>query len=348
METKIVKVLLADDSVVMRLLISDILKKNKDIELVDVATNGMEACEKTMKLKPDVVILDMNMGEYDGIYATKRIMSESPTPILILSSIGNSDMKPILEALESGAADYMNKPENNTTGLREVEDTLFQKIKAVSEVQTKTLLPAEQVILNTELHSFDSELFYEIIAVGASTGGPTAVEKLITKLPANLAVPVIIVQHMPPNFVPSFVNRLNMLTPLEVILGRKDEEVTAGKIIIAPGSRNMIVRRDNSGKILIDFTSKRYKEYNHQSINGLLESVAEVYANKAIGVILTGMGKDGADGLEKIYNEGGYTIAQSKETCVVYGMPREVVERNVVKQSVSINEMGGFLVSCLS
>lgn len=164
-----------------------------------------------------------------------------------------------------------------------------------------------------------------------------------------MSVPVVIAQHMPSNFVPSFVNRLNTLTPLEVVIGRKDTVVEPGKIIIAPGSRNMILKRSKgSRKVVCDFTRKTYKEFNYPSVNALMLSVAEIYRAKTIGVILTGMGKDGALGMEAIYQQGGYTVAQDQKSSVVYGMPREVIENGNARQVVSIYQIAGFLISCLS
>ncbi|MGZ4043238.1 MAG: chemotaxis-specific protein-glutamate methyltransferase CheB [Bacteroidia bacterium] len=341
-----VKVLVADDSVFMRMLIKDILEEDKEINVIAQAKDSKEALEMCKLYKPDVILLDMTMGEYDGIYGVKKIMEHCPTPIIILSALGNTDMETVMEALSLGAVDYLNKPANNNSNIREVGAPLIQKVKEAASIHIKpeTKQPA---IVNVNPHSFVEKLNYDIIVIGASTGGPTAVEKVITNLPGNLTIPVLVAQHMPSNFVPSFANRLDSLTPLSVSMARKDDVVAKGKILIAPGSRNIVLRREND-KVVIDYTSRRYKDFNFPSVTGLMLSVAEVYGNRSIGVILTGMGKDGVEGMKAIREAGGYTIAQNEATCVVYGMPRAAAEDGSVMQMVPLNEIGGFLVSCLS
>ena len=343
-----INTLVVDDSSVMRLLVKDILEQDKSIHVIDTAKNGKEAYLKTKELHPDVVVMDMIMGQYDGLYGVKQIMKNSPTPILLLSSIGNTDLSPIIESLNEGAFDYINKPANKSTRLRDIGKDIIYKVKQAAKSDIDKLANQKTASKNIFEHTFEENLPYDIIAIGASTGGPGAVEKVLSKLPRNLAVPVIVAQHMPENFVPSFVNRLNKITPLKVIMGKPGVKIEPGKVIIAPGSRNMIINRNEVGKVVVGFTQKRYKEYNYPSINAVFESVSKVYGKKSIGIILTGMGKDGANGLVEIKNAGGYTIAQDEETSVVYGMPKEAVKSGKVDRIVSIDEIGNFVVSCLS
>lgn len=345
------KVIIADDSGLMRLVISDILNSADGITVVDTATDGKDAVQKVLKQDVDVLVLDMNMGEYGGLYAIENILKKKNVPILILSALGNTDMEPILDGLRLGAVDYINKPDRNKAKLREISNQIVRKVRHVARSNRQQIASAKErkeIKLNQNAHTFFGKLNYDIIAIGASTGGPTAVERVVSKLPANLPVPVIIAQHMPANFIPSFANRLNTLTPLDVVVGKKDDVLEPGKIILASGSRNTIVRKNEKGQVVVDFTHKKFKEFNHPSINALFLSIAEVYGRGAIAAILTGMGKDGADGMEEIFKKGGYTVTQNKETSAVYGMPREVSERGVSKRSVSIYEMAGFIVSCLS
>jgi two-component system chemotaxis response regulator CheB len=345
---KVIKVLVADDSVLMRILIKDILEEDTGVKVVAQAKDSKEALDLCMLFKPDVVLLDMNMGEYDGIYGVTKIMENCPTPIIILSALGNSNMEPILDALSLGAVDYLNKPISNSVNIREVGEPLILKVKEAAKIQiSKAVLPSKIMNVNVNPHSFSDQLNYDVIVIGSSTGGPSAVEKVITNLPGNLNIPVLIAQHMPSNFVPSFANRLDSLTPLRVSMARKDDVVEKGNILISPGSRNIIVKRENN-KVVIDYTNQRYKDFNFPSVTGLMESVAEVYGSRCIGVILTGMGKDGTDGMKAINDAGGYTIAQSEESCIVFGMPRSAIAEGCIKQIVPLNEIGGFLVSCLS
>lgn len=343
-----IRILIVDDSLFMRYLTADILKNAGGFDIVDYARDGKEAAEKCCLLKPDVVIMDMLMGEYDGIMGVKLIMEKCPTPIIILSALGSTDMEPIMQALKLGAIDYHHKPDRSSKDIKENDDELINKVKAASNVKlTEYIKNTKDIKENIYQHTFSGNLNYDVIVIGSSTGGPTAVESVLTRLPGNLSVPVLIAQHMPENFVPSFAARLDQLTPLNVSMAKKDDILEPGKVLIAPGSRNMIVRQNENGKVVCDFTAKRYKEFNFPSITGLMLSVAEVYGKRAIGIVLTGMGKDGAEGLKAIIDGGGYTIAQSKETCVVYGMPKEAVEIGAVKKVVPLNEIGQFVVSCL-
>lgn len=340
-----IKVLVADDSGFMRLLISDILSESKYTEVVGTAVDGKDAVAQVKKLKPDVLLLDMNMGEYDGTYAVRHLMEENPLPILILSAVGNTDLQPIFEALELGAVDYLNKPQRSNAKIRQIEQELIGKILSVSGANPKVIL-ANTVNKNTYHHTFSSTRKYDVIVIGASTGGPTAVEKVLTTLPVNLNVPVVIVQHMPSNFIGSFIKRLNSLSPLEVTAGRKNMIPKPGQVIVAPGDTNMVLVKSGS-KVKVDFTDEVFKEYNKPSINALMLSAAQCYGSRIIGVILTGMGKDGSKGLRAIKDNGGYTIAQSEKTCVIYGMPKSAVAEKAVDRSVDIDEIGGFLVNCL-
>lgn len=342
-----IRVLLADDSGLMRLLVSDILKSDKEIEVIATASNGKDAVEKTILHKPDVVVMDMNMGEYDGLYGIEKIMKNQPTPIIILSAVGNTDFPIIEKGLKLGAIDYVNKPAQNNTKVKEVELELIQKIKIASTANIEIGKVINEVKINSNAHTFVN-LNYDVVVIGSSTGGPGAIENLLKNLPDNMAVPVLIAQHMPSNFVPSFAARLNELSPLKISMARRGDLLKPGCVLIVPGSRNSVVKINDSGEVEIDFVSKTFKEFNYPSVDCLMLSVAEVFGDRAIGVILTGMGKDGAEGMKLIKEKGGYTIAQNQETCIVYGMPKEVVDNGNALAIVPINEIGGFIVSCLS
>lgn len=337
-----------DDSAFMRLLISDILSEDSSLEVVGSATNGKEAAQKVAELHPDMVLLDMNMGEYDGIYAVKRIMKENPLPILILSSLGNTDLEPIFDALKLGAVDYMNKPNRGNAKMRAMDIELINKIKSIVRAEPKIIKSPSKSNKALNTHTFSGKSKYEIIAIGASTGGPSAIEKVITSLPANLTVPVIIAQHMPANFIRPFVHRLNSLSPLNIVVGTKSMLPRPGMIVMSPGDANMILERDQStNKVQVAFCPDKYREYNNPSINALMQSVADTYGSKAIGVILTGMGKDGVKGLKSIREKGGLTIAQNQESSVIFGMPKVALETQAASTALDIKEIGNFLVNSL-
>jgi two-component system chemotaxis response regulator CheB len=343
---KQVRVLVADDSALMRILINDIINTDPDIHVVGQANNGKTAYLLTEELKPDVVLMDVNMGEYDGIYGVIEIMKHCPTPIIILSSIGNVDMNPILQGLELGAIDYLNKPAKNRVNMDEVKQDLIEKIKIASTVDLTEVLD-KPVTKNIHEHSFGNVASYECIVLGASTGGPRALERILTQLPKNLTIPVVIVQHMPASFIPAFASRLNQLTPLEVGVAKEGDRLVAGNVYLAPGDVNLTIEYKHKNYVFAR-TEQQFLAYNNSSIDALMLSVAKAYKEKAIGVVLTGMGKDGALGLKAMKVAGSYTIAQSEASCIVYGMPKAAVQSEAVEQVVHLDEIAAFLVSCLA
>ena len=342
-----INVLVADDSGLMRLIVTDMLNADPELRVVDTAGDGREAAQKTALLRPDVLVLDMTMEHYDGLFAVREVMAHHPTPIVILSALGNTHLGPIMEALGLGAYDYLTKPSSAASPrVRELSAALVRKVKEAAGVDALRL--RQQTTVNQEAHTFGAELPYDVIAIGASTGGPGALEEVITRLPGNLAVPVLIAQHMPATFVAAFAQRLDGLTPLEVMVGRAQTQVRPGRIIIAPGDQNMVVSRRPTGHVAVAFTDERFSEYNHPSVDALLGSVAQVYGARAIGVVLTGMGRDGTQGLLRIQQAGGYTVAQNEASSVVWGMPRAAAEAGAVRQVVPLADVAGFLVSCLA
>jgi two-component system chemotaxis response regulator CheB len=343
MSKRRLQILVVDDSAFMRLLLTDLISEDDDLQVVGSAVNGLEAAGKVAELSPDVVLLDLNMAEYDGLFAVKKIMAEKPTPILILSSVGNTDLSPIFEALKFGAVDYMNKPDRNNFKMRTMHSELMSKIKAASRAKPRTLpdKSAPKKVVSSKRKSN-----YDLVVIGASTGGPSAIEQIITDLPADFNVPVIVCQHMPTIFITPFVNRLNSLTDLNVVTAVKSMNPTAGTIMVCPGHANTVLLKSGT-RTVVDFDETVYREYNNPSINALMRSVAKTYGDKAIGVLLTGMGKDGVEGLKEIKEAGGYTIAQDKESCIIYGMPKVAVERGAVIKSLDIKEIGDYIVNNL-
>ena len=344
------KVLVVDDSVVMRHMISSILEEI-DIEVIGVANNGLEGVQKNEDLNPDVILTDYIMPGYDGQYLVDKVMtSKNPKPIIVLSSAGNSNMQPIFEMLETGAFDYVNKPADHQSKIREVKELLKTKIEAAHQSNIEILKERNKKVSNknTSPHTFDSTLSYDIILIGASTCGPTAVENVLTKIPENLPIPIVVTQHMPENFVHSFVSRLNNLCKLNVIEGFEGVEIKPGHIYVTTGGANSILCLEENNKIVFKKTQTQYPAYNNPSIDAVFLSATEIFKERMIGVILTGMGKDAAEGLLSIKNNDGVTITQSEKSSVVYGMPREANKRGASKHSLDIKEIGGFIVSSIS
>jgi two-component system chemotaxis response regulator CheB len=341
-----IRTVLIDDSAFMRKVIGDIIRTDETIELVGIANDGMRGSEMVMELKPDVVITDMVMPDYDGLFVVNSVMEKQPVPIILLSSLEKTDSR-IFDALQHGAFEFIDKP----TDLDEVRIRDYRLLALIKEASHTdiSLLKAKQLARrNSHHHSFDHTLNYEIIVIGASTGGPGAVESIINNLPGNLKIPVVVVQHMPPRFLETFAQRLHEQSKLPVHLARKGESIKGGTIYIAPGEANLRIENNLvTNAPMFTFTEKKYTEFNYPSVDCLFESVADTYGKSSIAVILTGMGKDGALGLTKIKEKGGYTIAQDEESSVVYGMPKAAKESGAVKQIVSLKEIPGFIVSCL-
>lgn len=339
-----IKTLLIEDSGLMRIMISDALRCDPDIEVVGTAINGKDGLNKVKALRPDVVVTDMMMPHFDGLYAVKKIMKEAPLPIILLSSLGRTNPE-IFEALNTGAFDFIDKPvTKDSEQFKKALTKLIQIIKVANNTN-RTVLGKTVRIVNHHAHSFEGVLKHDVLVIGASTGGPGAVSSVLCQLPGNLPIPVIVVQHMPERFLVSYAERLDNLLPFEVRIAKKDEYLRPGVIYILPGDGNMEVDNQN-GEPFFRYSTKSFKEYDRPSIDCLFESVADVYGSKAIGVILTGMGKDGSQGLLKIKHKGGLTIAQDAQSCVVYGMPKASVEIGAANYVVKLNEIAGFLMSC--
>lgn len=347
LETETIKILIVDDSLFMRMLIKDILSTDLSIEVVGQAKNGLEAYKLTKELKPNVVIMDLIMEDFDGLYGIKHIMEDCPTPIVVLSSLDVRNKKEIIEALSLGAIDYVRKPSGSKIELRKQNIELITKIKIANQAGGELGLYTQMNDNHQYEYTFNSDLKYELVVIGASTGGPRAIESIIRTLPSNFKAPVLIVQHMPESFIHSFANRLNHLSLSEVIVADQGTILETNKIYIAVGHKNIKLKRDENGRLKVRYTSKVFSAYNQPSVDSVMLSAAEILGKKVLGVILSGMGRDGLEGLSAIRAQGGCTLAQSEKTCVVYGMPRVVVEANVVDYTVDITEMGSFILGCL-
>jgi len=318
------KVLVVDDSALVRLKIGEILRR-EGFE-VFTAKDGVEAVEKAMKLKPDVITLDVNMPKMDGLKALERIMKESPTPVIMLSSLTHEGARETIEALRLGAVDFIPKPSG---GIEEIEGELVRKLKVAVTVTPNLLRLQNLRKIRGEVVRRDWKVSKEVcVLIGSSTGGPSALEHVIPRLPADFPAPVFVVQHMPPNFTKQLAERLNSISEIEVKEAEDNEKVRNGVAYIAPGGRHMKLRRAMNIvriKIIDDLPVNNVKP----SVDVTAESVAQVYGGNAVCVMLTGMGEDGARGFKKLHELGGKVIACSEETCVVFGMPKAVIELGI-------------------
>jgi two-component system, chemotaxis family, protein-glutamate methylesterase/glutaminase len=353
------RVLVTEDSVVARALLVSIVNRDPGLEVVGEARDGEEAVALAAKLKPDVITMDVHMPKLDGLEATRRIMSETPTPIVVISAIDPKDVRLSFEALDSGALAVLAKPTGPTApDFADRAAEIVNTVKTMSGVRVVKRRPrlaggsASPQPPVTSPQSRDprpatrpaTRRRVDIVAIGSSTGGPDALGKIVGALPANAPVPIVIVQHITVGFHQGLVDWLNNVTPLNVKLGVEGEPLKAGEVVVAPGERHLVIDASKRVKFIDDGPVRGHRP----SATKLFQSVTMVYGSGALGVILTGMGDDGADGLVDLHKAGGWVIGQDEATCVVYGMPREAALRGAVNEVLPLGEIAGGIVSAWS
>jgi len=342
-----INVLIVDDSAFMRNTLSGMLSSDPEIKIIGTARDGIEAIEKTASLKPDIITMDVDMPRMDGIEALKHIMAKTPVPVLMVSSLTTEGAKITLDALDIGAVDFIPKNLSDLSiNIVNIKDVLIEKIKHIGRrgivLQRKRFLKTHEPPKPSK-HSSSGRI--SIVVIGSSTGGPKALQNIITKLPKDFSVPVVIAQHMPPNFTGPFAERLNQLSNVEVKEAEEGESIRKGTVFIAPGRGHMRIVRKGIMNTVISISEKREDYIYRPSVDALMLSVAENFSSHALGVILTGMGNDGEKGMRAIKNAGGKTIAESEDTCIVYGMPRAVIEAGLADKIVPVDEIAGEIIN---
>ncbi|MCW3172659.1 protein-glutamate methylesterase/protein-glutamine glutaminase [Shewanella subflava] len=340
-----IKVLVIDDSAFMRQLLTHMLDADDNIIVVGEAEDPYEARELIKQLSPDVLTLDVEMPKMDGLAFLRNLMRLRPMPVVMVSSLTQKGADVTLEALSLGAIDYVAKPKNNhKNSLALFQNNLIYKVLAAGQITFDAPPPIRH---NLPTNSDISNKFKNrLIAIGASTGGIEAIQTLLTPLPANLP-PVVITQHIPPVFSTSFAARLNKNCNLNVIEAQGGEKLTAGNVYIAPGDRHLVIIRDGAHfktKLLNSDPVNRHKP----SVDVLFNSVAEHAAKTSIGIILTGMGNDGSQGLLNMRQKGAYTIAQDQASSVVWGMPGSAVEMNAANEVLPLADISSKLLTLLT
>lgn len=343
-----IKVLVVDDSSLVRKIVTDILEKDPDIKVVGTANNGKTAIFRNQELDPDVITMDIEMPILDGLAALKQIMSTKPKPVIMMSVLTQHGAEATFKALELGAVDFIPKPSTlMSMSVEEIGDLLIRKVKSVAKSKLNIHKIEDERIKSglqtTEVKPVLKDTSDKIVAIGTSTGGPSALINVFNKFPEKFPSPVLVVQHMPEGFTAAFSKRLNDSSNLNVKEAEDGDDVLPGHGYVAPGHSHMdIVKKGDKYKIRV---FKADKVSGHMpSIDVLFNSVAEYAGNRSVGVIMTGMGKDGAEGLLRIKGKGGYTIAQNEETSVVYGMNRVAVEIGATDEVVSLSEITNKIV----
>jgi len=351
--SKPVRVVLADDSPTIRHYLSSIMVEMNNITVVGEARNGREVVELVRKLQPDVVSMDINMPQMDGLEATRQIMSEIPTPVVVVSGLVESDVELSMRALEAGALAVVEKPPDRQNPLfEEKRKRLITAIRAMAGVSVVSRrynsrpMADESQEFATVKTSTDRLRHPEIIAIGASTGGPSAIHRILNEFPANLSVPVVIVQHMPHEFLQGLARWLQRSTNLQVKIAEAGEEIKAGHVYISPGTDHMTIKRQDS-QLFVRLIRERGTPQYQPSINMLFNSVASTCGSNAIGVILTGMGDDGASGLLAMKQASATTLAQDENSSTVYGMPNAAKLCGAVKFELPLTSLAPEMLKML-
>lgn len=365
-----IRVLIVDDSSFMRRSLGTMLKNDPEFELVGSASDGQEAIELVKKLKPDVVTLDVEMPKVDGLTALKKIMEENPLPVIMLSSLTTEGATTTLKALEEGAMDFMGKQTSSSLAdAKNFERELKDKLKAVAKRKSLYMLSRRRKALanfspdkvkprkaiNIEpaapRHVIKEPIPvikpgrypYDIVVIGVSTGGPPAVQKILSALPENFPTPIVIAQHMPASFTGAFAARLDRLSKISVKEADEVERLRPGTAYVCPGGRH--IKIENRGGVITGVVTDEPKSALYKpSANVLMETAGQVLGRRTLGVMLTGMGSDGVLGAKILKESGGKMIAQNEESCVVYGMPKAVVDGGLADEIIDLENMTAAIV----
>ena len=346
-----IRVLVVEDSGFFRRRLEEILTVDGDIEVVGFAVNGEEAIEQTEKLRPDAITMDVEMPVMDGITATREIMKRRPTPILMFSSLTYEGAQSTLDALEAGALDFLPKRFEDVAGSKgDGKKILCDRVREISRrsVPLNFHKPSgrelaakrqDKPAAASPVKTSKSLQGVELLAIGASTGGPVALQRVLTQLPANFAVPIIVVQHMPASFTSAFSHRLNDLCALSVQEAGDGDEIKPGHVLLAPGGRQMGVRKSSSGKLTTHLYDEGSEQVYKPCIDSTFKQLADVVNGKVLAMILTGMGADGKEGCRILKESGAEVWAQDEASSVIYGMPGAIAKAGLADKVIALDSI---------
>jgi two-component system chemotaxis response regulator CheB len=339
-----IRVLVVDDSAIVRKILSETISMESDMEVIATAPDAYVARDKILALKPDVITLDIEMPRMDGLTFLKKLMKYHPLPVVIISSLTKASCEISLEALASGAVEVMAKP-GGPYSIGELRDGLADKLRAAAGARvSQTML--RSIASTQPIECQDAIQADMVIAIGASTGGTEAIHEVLVRLPPNIPG-MVIAQHIPKQFSTSFARRLNGICSFEVKEAEDGDEVRPGRALLAPGDFHMVLR-SRAGAYFVQIQDGPKVCYQRPAVDVLFASVASVAKSRAVGVLLTGMGTDGAQGMFSMHSAGARTIAQDEQTCVVYGMPREAVRLNAAEQVLPLPKIADAIVKLVS
>ena len=342
-DSRVARVLVVDDSAYVRKVVSQMLSRSPLLEVVGTARDGQEALDRVEELRPDVVTSDLIMPELDGVAFVQEQMRRWPVPIVIVS-VASESGELVLSALDAGAVDFIQKPTALASErLLEMSDDLIATVRSAagSRVRLMATLPAPQQPPLSFHGAFD------LIVLGVSTGGPQALKAVIPRLPASLPVPLLVVLHMPVGYTALYAQKLNDLSALTVTEARDGVEVLPGSVLIAPAGRHLTLRRNGDGQVVTHLDVKPLDTPHRPSVDVLFQSAVDVYGGRVLGVVMTGMGADGREGSAWIKARGGTVLTEAEETCVVYGMPRSIVEAGLSDRAVTLDRMADAILEWL-
>lgn len=334
-----IRVLVVDDSAVIRQVLTDELSKFEDIEVVGSAIDPYMAREKIVKLRPDVLTLDVEMPRMDGLTFLDKLMKHYPMPVVVVSSLTPQNSENALRALNLGAVEIVSKPGSQFSA-PDVKNQLVRAVRAASKA--RVLAPKAEPAKKTVQENHFLQTTNKVIAIGASTGGTQAIEVVLRDMPAN-SPGIVICQHMPEGFTAAFSKRLNQICAMEVREAKHGDQAAPGLVLIAPGNKHLLLQRSGAVyKVVIKDGPPVH--YQRPSVDVMFNSVARHVGSNAIGVILTGMGADGAKGLLAMSESGAYTLAQDEQSCVVFGMPKEAIKLGAAKEIVPLNQVAESII----
>ncbi len=332
-----IRALIVDDSAFMRKSIEIMLKSDDQIEVIATARDGKEGYELAKKLRPDIVTMDIEMPRMDGLTSLKKIMHDCPTAVIMISSLTSEGAESTLQAMELGAVDFIPKELSYiNVNIINIRDDLIRKIKAIvkqrslrdrlARLQQLSKRNTTTIAANVKTYKQLPHIGYKAVALGISTGGPMSLQKVVPRFLKKNLIPYFIVQHMPPKFTKSLAQRLDGLSEVEVKEAEHNEPVRNGVVYVAPGGFHMTVKKNGSSGAVIDISEQPTSTLHRPCVDVMIDSVVKVYGKHTMGIIMTGMGKDGLEGIRSLKELGGHCLAQDEESCVVYGMPKSIVD----------------------
>ena len=362
-----IRVLVVDDSAFMRKAISMMLEEDAEVQVVETARDGLEAIEKVKRLRPDLVTMDIEMPRMDGITALKHIMKEHPVPVMMISSLTQKGAQATIEAMHAGAVDFIPKQMSFVSlEINKIKGELLAKVKSIARSRSRLFsrnrsgassgatargtsssrqggASVRRAGSNASAVRFPKA---GLVAIGVSTGGPFALQKVIPALPGDFPVPIVVVQHMPPHFTRSLAERLDAMSTLRVAEAEPSMRLEPGTVLIAPGGRHLTLRRSKLG--VITATPDEPSDLLHRpSVDVMFDSACKAYGGKVLALVMTGMGKDGLQGARHIKQFGGKVLAQNEATCVVYGMPKAVVDADLADATLPLEGLAEALTKAV-